>query len=91
MYRDLNYLIANPVDNITRSSGTFNFEVNYDKEDFPNMKETNYDYRAPMLNFKDGDLVKGKGRSVFLIKNKTLHEFPNAETFVGMGYKWNNI
>lgn len=90
MYRDLN-LLANPVDNITRASETFNFETNYDKEDFPNIKETNYDYRAPLLNFKDGDLVKGQGRSIFLVKNKTLHEFPDADTFVGMGYEWNNV
>ena len=45
----------------------------------------------PPIQFKDGDVVKGNGRSVYLVKNGTLHEFPNGDTFLGMGYDWDQI
>jgi len=43
------------------------------------------------LPYNEGDLIKFNGRSVYLLKNGTLHEFPNADTFLSMGYEWNQI
>ena len=45
----------------------------------------------PPLNFTDGILVKGNGPSVWLVRNMTLHEFPNAHTFIAMGYDFGNV
>ena len=45
----------------------------------------------PPMNYKEGDVIKGNGRSVYLIRNNSLHEFPNADTFLKMGYAWDQI
>ena len=43
------------------------------------------------LTMPEGLLVKGGGRSVYLVRNGSLHEFPNGDTFLGMGYDWGDI
>ena len=39
----------------------------------------------------EGRLVKGHGRSIYLIKNQTKYEFPNGDTFEGLGFKWDDV
>ena len=45
----------------------------------------------PPLSFKEGDVIKFSSKSVYLLENGTLHEFPNADTFIAYGYEWNQI
>ena len=36
-------------------------------------------------------LVKGSKKTVYLMRNGLLHSFPNADTFLGMGYDFKNV
>ena len=42
--------------------------------------------------FANGQLVRiHKKSSIYLVQNQTLFAFPNADTFVKMGFEWKNV
>ncbi|MCX6895165.1 MAG: hypothetical protein NTZ16_06650 [Verrucomicrobia bacterium] len=45
----------------------------------------------PYPKAKDGDLVKGSGDGIFLIKDGKRCGFSSAEAFNGKGYKWDKV
>ena len=45
----------------------------------------------PYPKAKDGDLIKGSGDGIFLIKDGKRCGFTSAEAFNGKGYKWDKV
>ena len=44
------------------------------------------------LNLEEGTPVKTRfSKAVYLFQNQSLHVFPNGETFLKLGFQWNNI
>ena len=57
----------------------------------PNVKKTRPAPFVEDLQVKDGDLVKGKSASVFLVENGKRREFQSKDAFVRRGYDFSNI
>jgi hypothetical protein len=48
--------------------------------------------QQPKIPLKEGEVLRGTGsRTVYLVRDQQLHAFPNADTFIGMGYDWDQI
>lgn len=46
----------------------------------------------PRRHILDGSIIQGtSSRSVYLVQNQTMREFPNGDTFLKMGYEWGQI
>lgn len=39
----------------------------------------------------EGQLIQGRGRSVFYVKNQTRHQFGSADVFEALHFEWGNV
>lgn len=46
---------------------------------------------AGVYKLSDGELVKGSGPDVFVVENGELRSIPTEQTFLSMGWQWENI
>ena len=74
-------------------SGVFCNPISYTHIEPINLYELTEKKQVPPTpkKYSDGSLLQGSSKSVYLMMNGTLHEFPDGNTFLKMGFEWGHI
>jgi hypothetical protein len=67
------------------------YGVNDCEARFWSMSVEEVDFLLHENGLVEGAVYKGSGRSVYLYRNETFHEFPNVDTFASMGFDFEQV